>query len=510
MSARKAMLLGATLLALPAFGVTVLSEDFSTFRADTSSTTAVWNVARREIHVPFAIDLIEDDGIFTEAQLINIGSGVDGPFDATTLSRFDVNQGSIPNEVLLRGGFNYEFSTFELPYGYTLKCTGTSALILRVQGDLDIQGTINVNGTSGSGASAGVGVCGGGNGGNGGAANTNGGSGSSPVSGGAGGGGGQPGGSGGGAGHDGGGATGAAGGGSAGSGGISYDDGLISGLYGGAGGGGGAGAPGAAGGGGGAGGGVVFISAGGDIRVGSPGAILAKGGDGVNVTSAGDGAPGSGGAIVLFAGGRFTTDGNILAGEGSVSGGSGGTAATGRVRYVGRNPFDLPGGTMSPTPNLTKFGISGYSIANSYRVESLPYDLNFTYPMLSDFLVQKFEEMGTLELQIAGSRDNFVDDVGDFLNSRLELSRLEGKRYFKFGATLKSYTPDDSPRIRSLTLNGNEGFQSLFYFRSAACAAVHRPSDEPSSPWGALLLLAYLVVLPFIYPSHRKRTQSAN
>src|SRR6185437_15937431 len=123
-----------------------------------SGTTAVFNLAAQKIHVPFIVDRTCDattHGAGTacagsaEADPINIGVGSDGPFDATTLTRFDTNHGSVAGTITLDSSRDYQFTTFDLPAGYTIRGSGTRPLVIRVQGDITVDGVIDVSGGNG-------------------------------------------------------------------------------------------------------------------------------------------------------------------------------------------------------------------------------------------------------------------------------------------------------------------------------------------------------------------------
>ncbi|MBM4396553.1 MAG: hypothetical protein FJ087_12805, partial [Deltaproteobacteria bacterium] len=255
--------------------------------------------------------------------------------------------------VNLAGG-TYDFESFTVSPGAVVTVTGSTPLVINVQGDVVVNGSIVLSGGSGTDATS---CCpdnpGGAGGGGGGAA---GGTGSSNgQAGGGSGGGGQGctagyGSGGGGAGYSASGTAGTTSGWSCspgGSGGAAYNDALLSqGLTGGSGGGAGGygGAANSCGGGGGGGGGAIKMTAY-KITVGSTGAILADGGRGGNVLGDRDGGAaggGSGGTIWLRAT-QLLLSGNVQArgGAGGTAdrsngyGGDGGAGANGRIRVDG-------------------------------------------------------------------------------------------------------------------------------------------------------------------------------
>src|SRR5688572_21215575 len=94
------------------------------------------------------------------AQCFNSGTGVDGPYSATT-------------NTTLAGG-TYNFTTFNIEAGATVTVTGNQPLIIYCTGEVMIHGTLTASGGNGmdgvtyvSGGTGGIGVAGGANGGDG-------------------------------------------------------------------------------------------------------------------------------------------------------------------------------------------------------------------------------------------------------------------------------------------------------------------------------------------------------
>ncbi|MEY3015564.1 MAG: hypothetical protein RIT45_4299, partial [Pseudomonadota bacterium] len=282
------------------------------------------------------------------------GSGKDGDYLATSNKN-------------LTGG-TYEFKSFVIQKGVTVRVTGSSALILKVQGNVQIDGVLDLSGYQGQDINS---CCGSTSGGQAGPGGSNGGGGPYGSSGSKGGGsGGGSGGCGSGYGSGGGGGGYGTGGGTGtttnwscgpgGAGGGTYGDALLGSFLGGSGGGGGGygGAANSSGGGGGGGGGAVRIDAA-AIAIGASGKISANGGRGGNVTSdrdGGGGGGGSGGAIWLR-GGKVTISGAVEAVGGdsgksdkqSGYGGDGGKGGNGRIR------IDAPGTVVgNSTPAFVK------------------------------------------------------------------------------------------------------------------------------------------------------------
>lgn len=270
----------------------------------------------------------------SKAQLAyNIGTGVDGPFNATV-------------NTTLPGGI-YNFTTFNIDPGVTVMATGTAPLIIRCTGNITINGGLGANGGNGAngvtytnGGAGGIGVAGGGNGGDGsfsallGPLNGTDGLGS------------------GGANNRGTAWSGGGGGGyatlgnpanvSAPNGGPIYGDIMVSTLPSGSGGGGGSGGYDCGAGGGGAGGGLIVINGGGSLVIGLTGQIIVNGGNGGSdgTGNCGGGAGGSGGTIWLAA--PTVTHTGVLQALGGIGGvssipgspyfGTGGNGAVGRIR----------------------------------------------------------------------------------------------------------------------------------------------------------------------------------
>lgn len=270
----------------------------------------------------------------SKAQLsYNIGTGLDGPFNATV-------------NTTLPGGV-YNFTTFNIDPGVTVMATGAAPLIIRCTGNVTINGGLGANGGNGSngvtysnGGAGGIGVAGGGNGGNGSFAVLTG-----PNNGtdGIGDGGVNNHGSGWSGGGGGGYATiGGLANGTVSNGGPMYGDIMVSTLPSGSGGGGGSGGYDCGAGGGGAGGGLIVINSGGSISIGLTGSIIVNGGNGGSdgAGNCGGGAGGSGGTIWLAAPNVNHT--GVLQALGGLGGASqiagspyygiGGNGANGRIR----------------------------------------------------------------------------------------------------------------------------------------------------------------------------------
>lgn len=515
--------LGLLLLAVSTgAGAETLTEDFKTATHRDPSGIAVWNLAETRAHVPYFADTNAGLPNGPDDKRINIGDGSDGAFDSTTFATFD--PAATATKVTLDTSKIYQFTTFTLPAGVTLTGSGSSALRIRVQGAVDISGTINLNGGGGADGSAdtslnpagGTSCCGGGAGG----AGASNGTGSDGVSGdlgniGSGKAGSKSvndGGGGGGAGYRTDGDPGEAGVGGPGKEGKDYTDNLLSKLQGGSGGGGGGAGANSNGAGGGGGGGALQIECGGTLTVRAGGSLYSKGGAGGAVTDVtrkgGGGGGGSGGSIALFAGGQFTNNGSIRAtggagGVGAGTGGNGGAARDGQVRFVNAQNDGWIGGDENPLPNMANFGQVQYDTSGSTVLLSKSYDIANSNPTYNSSTISgTFPAATTTVLEWAGSSDDFASDNTGFVPTS-NLSTLNGKRYVKFRITMNSTNPAQSPDVRSVTLDYTPREQGSFTFALAGCARVG--PGRGSSPWGWLGLCAYLVSLPILAGRRRGR-----
>jgi hypothetical protein len=282
------------------------------------------------------------------AQFSSGSTGADGPLMPT-----------VDTEVVLPESGVFNYTTIIIPVGVTVtfkRNTTNTPVVLLVQGDVTIAGTIDLNGKSsphvgaagdgnlGDDGIPGVGGPGGFDGGRGGLANGSGGAGLGPGGGGPGNGFGTmsccpsaaSGGGGGGFG-----ATGADNGfgqneGNTGRGGTSYGSSVLLPLIGGSGGGGGGGAVNFGGSGGGGGGGAILIASSGTVNI--TGSVFANGGHSGSSSGAGCGDPGGGGS-----GGGIRIVATTISGDGTISADRGtsgaqcfshaGAGAVGRIRF---------------------------------------------------------------------------------------------------------------------------------------------------------------------------------
>lgn len=485
-----------------------LTVDFQTLDYYSSSSTAVWNIVSQKAHLPFYITTPTVRTSIPTGGTISIGTGADGAFNVDTYVSFDVNQGATPNEVTLDTSRTYQFTTFVLPTGVTLRGQGSIPLEIYVLGDVTIDGTIDLSGGDGdaidSDTSAspqgGTACCGGTVGGSGGNATTAATAGMGAATGGGGSGGAAPNG-GGGAGH---GSDGSSGVGPT-SGGQSYGTVYVTTLLGGSGGGGGGeylsgtALQNGAGGGGGGGGGAVLISSGGNLTISATGLIDVTGGAGGKTADlsrlAGAGGSGSGGSVVLLAAGLFTLEGTVdtrgAIASTTLQGRNGGAGSDGRTRIVAHTDQNgyLGSGQVWNWPAFSDYGIVTYSANDNFFVESSSIDSGNVSPTYRSITLDSTTPEGTsLTTQVAGSSDNFQSDDTGFVSAD-DLSSLDEKRYFKFRITLSSTNSTITPEVRSVTVTITDTFQ----FSIAGCArAIPAGQGGPFS----LTLWFFLLLVP--------------
>ncbi len=490
-----------------------ITEDFSTLTHFSSTSTAVWNLAERRGHLPYIVD--DSASALNVNTPLDLGTGKDGDFSPNTYATFDKNASA--SLVTLDTSRTYEFTTFAIPTGVTLKGSGAAVLRIRVQGTVEVNGTIDLSGSAGAdieadtsqnpaGGSSGPGGGAGGRGGSTGSGNdgiaadvgnTGSGKGASPDKG--------DGGGGGGAGYV---AAGQAGtGGAPGAGGAIYGDASLASFLGGSGGGGGASSANSSGAGGGGGGGALYLEAGGTAFISATGAIAANGGNGGGTASAvlrgGGGGGGSGGALAFFVGGLLTIDGNVSAIGGNAGpvgvggGGAGGLGRAGRTRVVNSMASNWAGaGPFNPVPQVPDTGVVVFNNSGNFVLESASYDtLNSSPTYTSAVAAGTFPAGTTATLSLAGSSDGFASDDSGYVASTA-LETLEGKRYFKFRITLASTNPAASPDVRSVAVTFTPHEQGKFAFGFAGCARVSRVSR--GGPLGVFVFLAYLISLPIL------------
>ncbi len=469
----------------------VVTDDLSVSKIDAAST-GVWNLVSGKLHVPWVANFSGDNTPGQEDVIVDVGNGADGVFDAANFTRFDA--AATASLVTLDTSRVYQFTQFTLPAGVTLKGSGSQPLRFRVQGDVLIEGTIDLKGGNAgaaqmpvAAANGGSACCGGGAGGSG-RVTTESADGTTPSAGGGGGGiagttsgaGGTDGGAAGGGGNAFAGGAGQAGGAGAGGGGLAYGVNSLSTLVGGAGGGGGGGntfTP-SRGAGGGGGGGAIAFFAGGDFTVSATGLIQTVGGTGgLGGNAAGMGGGGAGGSVLIYAAGSGV-DNNSAPGIDS-QGGSGGNDGGGGmlnggdgsigVHWFGFGTGDggfTGTGNENPAPATPVKPKVFYSTA-SYQVTSTAYDTGTPSPNYLSFSAETTEGAAgsTVSFEVAGSSDQFVSDDTGFVPAT-QITSLDGKRYLRFRATLKSASPTATPTVESIRI----AFQPVFEFSIGGCA----------------------------------------
>jgi hypothetical protein len=494
-----------------------VTEDFSS-RAQFASATAIWNTASGKIQP--TIRAINYKAGSTPIDL-DVGDGSHGAF---TQSRFlEFSPSGTAGAVIRLNTDEYpslNVTSFNLPAGWTLEPTGTSPLVIRSLGDVQIRGEINCKGRNGTNAvsatpgTGGAGRCGGQIGGNGGATSQAGQSGASsetPVTGGGGGnfsGGAAVGGGGGGGWSV---SNTAANGPNSGVGGLagssSSDPDFLS-PAGGAGGGGGSGTTTEAGAGGGGGGGLVRIFALGNVELGTAttsfdGFILVNGGDGggSNVNG-GPGGGGGGGSVQIFSAGqirRYNIDGN---GFSQATGGLGGLNAVpagGAYGSDGRSWFSasITGpGFYSPTEEAPVSRATIVYATTAQQIETKSYDLGSSFPFVNRISVSATST--EFSLQYAASKDNFSADTTGWTS---DLNAIQGRRYLKVKLILNNSNQTTPTTIDSFTITYEPGQIDDFEFQVAGCGRV---SDRSLPTGGSGLLLLPLLLMLFSRQKYRR------
>lgn len=461
------------------------SENFET-KSSYSSSSLVWNISNQTLHPPLKVNDYHDGSSFKDLNL-DIGDAKHGVFNTSTYSDWD-NDGNLNDFIITISTDEYsslEFESFNLASGWTLRPTGSNPLIIRVQGDITVNGQIDCSGDDGetvissqsSVAQGGVGRCGGASGGDGGrddgvtAVNpTAGANGGSSVTGG-------------GAGiqqdiTDGG--DGGGGGGAysqnltdadngvrppastGGAKGTNFEDNGFQEQGAGSGGGGGFYYSGtdtaqrSRGGGGGAGGGIVYIYAGGDITLNPSSKITANGGDGGGgALKAGGGGAGGGGSIIIFAGGEVNLNATqvlALGGQGGVtSGGDGGDGATGRTWITDGVGGDGPTGAGdNPISLLAAIGSINYQTGTFNSVSTVIDSFN-SYPKFLSVDTAGTIQTGDQVLFDLSSNKSVSFTPNWSESSTLSNSKLE--RYFKYRIRMTSSDEDSPSSLEAVTFN---------------------------------------------------------
>lgn len=483
-----------------------VSDDFAgSSRYD--SGELVWNTVRGQIHPPLQVyqyfDTAFDDKPFV------VGQGEDGAFIRTRYEYFSEN-GDLSSQIIRLNTDDHpvlSFTRFELEAGWTLQPVGSKELVIRVLGDVLIDGVINCSGENGEdlgddpnvAANGGSGRCGGGNGGYGGALTIaagngfNGGEvitdgvspgvdGPTPGSGAtateSGGGGGASYAVARGAGFDPLAGTGAGGG----------DEGLLAadtifaytgGGFGGGGGGyynSGTTAQNSSGGGGGAGGGYIFITAAGTISI--TGQVYADGGDGGDTDGtklAGGGGGGGGGSIAMFAGGEIYLAGaaEVSAGPGlgqGPAGAAGGDGAAGRTWLVGQSGYSILVAPVVvaefPDPMLGDVGATRYQVG-TFTVVSGEIDLYNTIPrLIASDTTEFLPGLSSLLVEVASGPSGFTPTWVDVSTVPIDLAR-----FARFRITLENDDDTNPATVDDLTWTLSGYREEDFAFVSA-CGAV--------------------------------------
>lgn len=490
-----------------------------------SSSSLVWNISSQSLHPPLKVNNYFV-GSFQDLNF-DIGDAKHGNFNSATYKDWD-NDGNLSDNIITISTDEYpslEFQSFQLDSGWTLKPEGSKPLIIRVQGNVVINGNINCSGENGEAVSSdqsqvaqgGTARCGGGAGGRGGTDD-----GVTPVlpqagtQGGASVTGGSPGsqqamvdggdGAGGGGGYsqnltdaDNGVRPPASTGGAKG---TNFEDNAFQETGGGSGGGGGfyyTGSDSAnhsRGGGGGAGGGVIYLYSGGDITLSSSAKITANGGDGGGGSlkaGGGGGGGGAGGSILMFAGGEIslnTAEVEALGGSGgSTLGGNGGDGATGRTWITDGTGGDGPTGSGdNPVSLLAAIGSVNYQTGN-FEAVSVSVDSYNSYPELLSV-----ETTGTIQTGDQVLFDLSSNKSSNFVANWSESSTVVGQkldRYFKYRIRVSSNNENTPTVLESVKFNFNAYVLSDFDM-TTGCGSLNHGGGML---WFLILLPLFLLII---------------
>ena len=129
---------------------------------------------------------------------------------------------------------------------------------------------------------------------------------------------------------------------------------------------------------------------------------------------------------------------------------------------------------------MSELGQVEYSNSSSYVAQSLGYDSLNTSPTYSAFaLVDSLPGNSTAVLTVAGSDNNFISDNTGFV-SLSNISKLAGKRYFKFNIVLQQDTGAGTEltpaAVNTFTGDYSGNVQTNFQF-SPACGNFGGPGE---------------------------------
>ncbi|MCB0392362.1 MAG: hypothetical protein KDD58_13800 [Bdellovibrionales bacterium] len=511
-------------------GAVEISETFDTTATRGEISELIWNTLSGDLEPPIHIFNF-NNGSGLESKNIDPGDGRHGVFDISTYANFSEN-GDVSSNVIRINTDQYPilyFKSFDLQATWRIRPTGTQPLVIKVLGDMQIDGEIDCSGEDGEGISAtltdlplgGTGVCGGGKGGNGGNLVT------PPTNG-------DPGGVdliGGGAGPSidllkgqGGGGGGAytdnlftevqdptdgddSAAGVGGLKGIQVADNAFRIVGGGSGGGGGSTFSNATlgedsvGAGGGAGGGIINIVVLGDVNISATGKVLANGGAGGGdngTLRAGGGGGGGGGSISIFTPKNITVDGVVEAKAGAggltnaANGGDGGGGSSGRTWLLDADALLGGGGdaNVEPDAELASSGFVRYK-TGEFVSESISYDLNNSHPLINSAILSA-DLLSDVTLQLAFSNsNNFSAPTWETFEG---LSQVPS-RYMRFRITLNNQSALNPNKVSAVTINYSPFTEDDFEFTGACGKVESHPPNQFIFTILLLLLLPILLIL---------------
>lgn len=501
---------------------------------DRESSELIWNTNEGTLLPPIHVRNYDDGSGFKSLD-IDPGDGRHGHFNPTTYKSFSENL-DLTNAIIKVNTETYPvlyFQSFILEGGWQIRPTGSRPLVIKVQGNMVINGVIDCSGEDGESLSTNVnniakggrGVCSGGDGGDGGSvarSPTSGKKGGLNVSGGTAGpttdlAMGQGGGGGGAYGDVGGGKNPKDGddsmGSSGGNKGIHLSDDAFNEKGAGSGGGGGSAFvtntdKDSSGGSGGAGGGVIDIVALGNVTIGVNGKILAYGGSGGGDATglrAGGGGGGGGGSISLFAAGDIVNDGLIDANLGSggvtsaIDGGDGGDGGNGRT-WISDKFVPTGIGTINPPSFLFVAGVVRYKIGQFFAISRVLDLMNSKPQFTSASLLSSLQGFSSVTVEVS------LSDQWDFEPILWqEVSNLTQKpaRYFRYRVTINNQDATIPSQVTGLSFTYDPFVQDDFNF-VGGCGKIKNPKriDYDQFAFVFFILLLPILLVWRLYSEH--------
>jgi hypothetical protein len=261
------------------------------------------------------------------------------------------------------------------------------------------------------------------------------------------------------------------------------------------------------GGSGGGGGGVLHLIVGGNITV--TGTISANGGRGGNATNLGGaGGGGAGGVIWLQTGGHITNNGTIraLGGAGgtvtsglAAAGGNGGSGGDGRIRLDDIDGV-IAGNAPTPVAQISNNTPGIYDVGFQVAACTALTTALDTIGIINKFKSATASQIlngGTLNVQIQDSADGTAWGALVPLNQIATLTR----RYLRLDISLTPASAASSPELDAVAIEYDITDKSDVEFKSeVSCGSIDIDSDNQGGGTGLALLAGLLLALIFIRP----------